>query len=198
MIVIFIMMYLIGNGSLDTYTLYNFGALVKNKEYFRVLTSIFLHIGVLHLLMNAYSLYILGKQVESFYGHIKTFIIFILSGICGNLLSIILMNSNTISAGASGAIFGLMGALLYFAYNQRTYMADALKREILPVLIINLLFTFSIPSINMFAHIGGLIGGIIISNAVGIKYKTSSFEKKNGILASIILFGLLIYFAYFK
>ena len=108
------------------------------------------------------------------------------------------MNSNTISAGASGAIFGLMGALLYFAYNQRTYMADALKREILPVLIINLLFTFSIPSINMFAHIGGLIGGIIISNAVGIKYKTSSFEKKNGILASIILFGLLIYFAYFK
>ena len=195
---IFIMMYLIGNGSLDTYTLYNFGALVKNKEYFRVLTSIFLHIGVLHLLMNMYSLYILGKQVESFYGHIKTFIIFILSGICGNLLSIILMNSNTISAGASGAIFGLMGALLYFAYNQRTYMADALKREILPVLIINLLFTFSIPSINMFAHIGGLIGGIIISNAVGIKYKTSSFEKKNGILASIILFGLLIYFAYFK
>ena len=79
MIVIFIMMYLIGNGSLDTYTLYNFGALVKNKEYFRVLTSIFLHIGVLHLLMNAYSLYILGKQVESFYGHIKTFIIFIIN-----------------------------------------------------------------------------------------------------------------------
>lgn len=197
-IALFIIMYLFGSGSEDIKTLYVFGALVKNGSWIRLFVSMFLHIGILHLLMNVYSLYILGKQTENFYGHIKTLIIFIYSGLVGNLLSMILMNPNTISAGASGAIFGLMGALLYFSINQRSYMGEALKKQILPVIIINLLFTFMIPSINMYAHLGGLIGGIIISMAVGVKYKTSKFEKINALLAASILIVFLTYLAYFK
>ena len=144
-----------------------------------------------------WALILLGKQVENFYGHIKTLITFIFSGLVGNLLSVILMNERTISAGASGAIFGLMGALLYFAINQRTIMGEALKREILPVIIINLMAGFMLSGINMYAHIGGFIGGIIISVALGIKYKTSKFEKINGFIASLILIGALTYLAYF-
>ena len=107
------------------------------------------------------------------------------------------MSSNSISAGASGAIFGLMGSLLYFAINQRTYMGEALKKQILPVIILNLGIGFMIPSINMFAHIGGLLGGVIISTALGIKYKTSTFEKVNGAIVSVLLVVILTYVAYF-
>lgn len=195
--VIFILMYIFGNGSTDIKTLYNFGGLVKDGNYLRLIISIFLHIGFIHLVMNAWALKILGEQTEKFYGHIKMVIIFLYSGIIGNLLSIILMGDNVISAGASGAIFGLMGAILYFSLNQRTYMAEALKKEILPVIIINIMLGFMISGINMYAHIGGLIGGMLISNAVGIKYKTTKFEKINGIICSTILILVLIYIAYF-
>lgn len=197
MIFIFVFMYVFGNGSTDTYTLFKFGGLVKDGSFLRIISSMFLHIGFIHLIMNMYSLSILGKQTETFYGHFKTLIIFIFSGIVGNLLSLILMDTKTISAGASGAIFGLMGAILYFSLNQRTYMGEALKREILPVIILNLVFSFMIPSINIYAHIGGLVGGMIISNALGIKYKSSKFEKVNGFIASAILIGVLIFLAYF-
>ena len=108
------------------------------------------------------------------------------------------MDNLTISAGASGAIYGLMGALLYFSLNQRTYMAEALKNQILPVLILNLLISASLPSVNLYAHIGGLVAGIIMSITLGVKYKTSKSEKINGLIASTILTGALIYFAYFK
>lgn len=197
---ILIFMYMIGRGtidSIDVNTLYNFGGLVKKGSIIRVITSIFLHIGVIHFIMNMWALNVLGKSVENFYGHIKMLIIFLYSGIVGNLLSLILMSSNSISAGASGAIFGLMGSLLYFAINQRTYMGEALKKQILPVIILNLGIGFMIPSINMFAHIGGLLGGVIISTALGIKYKTSTFEKVNGAIVSVLLVVILTYVAYF-
>ncbi|MEE0699738.1 MAG: rhomboid family intramembrane serine protease [Bacilli bacterium] len=189
--------YVFGKGSMDIATLYLFGGLVKDGSPIRLLTSIFLHIGLLHFLMNVWALKLLGDQTENFYGHLKTFIIFIYSGIVGNLLSVILMGSNTISAGASGAIFGFMGAILYFAINQRTYMGEALRREILPVIIINILFGFVLTGVNMYAHVGGLIGGMLIATALGIKHKSSRFEKINGFVASTILVIVLSYLAYF-
>jgi len=198
--IVLILMYMLGSGSIDSMsikTLYNFGALVKDGSWIRLITSIFLHIGFIHFIMNAWSLKILGKQVENFFGHFKTLIIFLYSGIVGNLLSLILMSDNNISAGASGAIFGLLGALLYFSINQRTYMGEALKNQILPVIIVNLLIGFMVPGINVYAHIGGFVGGIIISTFLGIKYKTSKFEKINGFVASFILIAALVYLAYF-
>ena len=147
--------------------------------------------------MNCWALKLLGKQVENFYGNLKTFIIFIYSGIVGNLLSLVLMKENVISAGASGAIFGLMGALLYFALNQRSYMGQALKNEILPVIILNLLLGTILSGVNMFAHVGGLIGGMLIAVALGIKYKSSRFEKINGWICSLLLLVGLFYAGYF-
>ena len=190
-------MYLIGNGSTNIKTLYDFGALVKDNNPIRLISSIFLHIGIIHYLMNVWALKLLGEQTERFFGHLKTLIIFIYSGIVGNLLSLILMGDNVISAGASGAIFGLMGSILYFSLNQRTYMGEALKKEILPVILINLVLGLMLVGVNMYAHIGGLIGGMIITTALGIKYKTSKFEKINGWICSVLLVLILGCVAYF-
>ena len=197
--ILFAMMYLFGNGSEDTFTLINFGAnydtLIKSGEYYRLITSMFLHIGVIHLICNMYSLYIIGKEVESLFGKWKFLIIYILSGICGSILSLAFY-SNTVSAGASGAIFGLLGALLYFGYYYRTYLGVAMKSSVLPVIIVNLVIGFLNPSIDNAAHIGGLVAGILLTMLLGVPDKSSKTEKINGIILTIIYICFIGYLAF--
>ena len=195
-----VLMFVFGNG-FDNYTLLKFGAnndyLVKHGEYYRLFTSIFLHGSLLHLVLNMYSLYVIGPQVESFFGKVKFLFIYLVSGICGSLLSIA-FSHNTISIGASGAIFGLLGSLLYFGYYYRAYLGNAVKSQVLPIIIINLMIGFLLPNIDNGAHIGGLIGGILATMAVGIPDKGSRFEKNNGIICLLIYSGFIIYLALFR
>ena len=199
--ILFIAMYIFGNGSNNIKTLIDFGgnAVIYTKmgDYYRLFTSIFLHAGIFHLLCNMYSLYVLGPQVESFYGKIKYLSIFIISGISGSLLSTALSGNNTISVGASGAIFGLLGAILYFGYHYRVYLGNVLKSQIIPLIIINLLIGFIYSNqIDNFAHIGGLVGGAVITMALGIKYKSTTSEKINGTIISTILVAFLLMLAF--
>ncbi len=200
-ILVFILMYVLGNGSKDNYTLLVFGAnvdtLTKNGDYYRLFTSMFLHIGILHLLCNMYSLYIIGKEVENVFGKVKYLIIYLLSGIAGSILSLA-FNHNTICAGASGAIFGLLGALLYFGYYYRTYLGATLTRSIIPVIVLNLIIGFTSSGIDNAAHIGGLVGGILIAMAVGVPDKSNNNNKINGIVLSLIYFGFIIYLSFFR
>ena len=200
-ILVFILMYALGNGSTDNYTLLVFGAnvdtLTKNGDYYRLFTSMFLHIGILHLLCNMYSLYIIGKEVENVFGKVKYLIIYLLSGIAGSILSLA-FNHNTICAGASGAIFGLLGALLYFGYYYRTYLGVTLTRSIIPVIVLNLIIGFTSSGIDNAAHIGGLVGGILIAMAVGVPDKSNNNNKINGIVLSLIYFGFIIYLSFFR
>ena len=167
----------------------------KYHEYYRLLTGTLLHGGLFHLLSNCYALYIIGSQIESFYGKSKYLIIYLFSAITGSLLSITL--SNNASIGASGAIFGLMGALLYFGYYYRVYIVSTWKQRILPVILLNLVIGLIVPGIDYFAHIGGLIGGVLISMAVGLKYKHKKVENINGVILSIIFLVFLIYLGIF-
>ncbi len=167
----------------------------KYHEYYRLITGTFLHADIFHLLSNCYALYIIGSQVESFYGKNKFLLIYFFSAITGSLLSITL--SNNASIGASGAIFGLMGAILYFGYYYRVYIGATWKQSILPVIAINLIIGFVVPGIDYFGHIGGLIGGVLISMAVGLKYKHKKVENINGIILSIIFLAFLIYLGIF-
>ena len=197
-ILVFILMYVLGNGSTDNYTLLVFGAnvdtLTKNGDYYRLFTSMFLHIGILHLLCNMYSLYIIGKEVENVFGKVKYLIIYLLSGIAGSILSLA-FNHNTICAGASGAIFGLLGALLYFGYYYRTYLGATLTRSIIPVIVLNLIIGFTSSGIDNAAHIGGLVGGILIAMAVGVPDKSNNNNKINGIISYIFwIYYILIIF----
>jgi len=187
--VMFLLMYIVGNGSEDVYTLLYFGAnsqaLIKSGEVWRLLTSVFLHIGIAHLVVNMYSLFIIGKQLENFLGKIKYVLVFIISGIVGSLLSAVV--HDTVSAGASGAIFGLLGALLYFGYHYRLYLGSVLKSQVIPVILINLMIGFMLPGIDNFAHIGGLAGGYLATMALGIPGKSNKTEQINGTVVLILL-----------
>lgn len=199
-VIVFLLMYILGSGSTSISTLISFGAhynpLIKAGEYYRLITSIFIHIGVLHLLCNLYALYIIGPQIESFYGKIKYIIIYLFSGVMGGLLSMLFETS--ISAGASGAIFGLLGALLYFGYHYRIYLGTVIKSQIIPVILLNLLLGFMLSGINNAAHIGGLIGGVLISMALGVKYKSTKIDKVNGWILTVVLAAFLVYMGFFR
>lgn len=167
----------------------------KYHEYYRLITGAFLHGNLFHLFSNCYALLIIGRQVESFYGKKKFLIIYFMSLLMGSLLSITL--SETASVGASGAIFGLMGALLYFGYFYRVYIGSTWKDNILPVIILNLILSFIVPGIDYFGHIGGLIGGILASMAVKVKYKEPTRDRINGLVIYMILVMFLIYLGIF-
>lgn len=199
-VLVFIAMYIFGKGSEDTLTLLLFGAnypvLVRAGDYYRLITSAFLHAGLLHLIFNNYALYVIGSQLESFLGKAKFLIIYLVSAICGSLMSMLF--SDGISVGASGAIFGLLGSLLYFGYNYRVYLGTVLKSQIIPLIILNLIIGFITPGIDNAAHIGGLLGGLGMTMALGIKYKTSTFEKVNGKIIMAVYIGFLIFMAFFR
>lgn len=164
-------------------------------EYYRLLTGGFLHGDIIHLLFNCYSLYVIGSQLESFMGRTKYTIIYFFSLLMGSFMSIT-FNTNP-SIGASGAIFGLMGSLLYFGYHYRIYLGTTLKSQIIPLILANLLYGFMVTGIDNFGHIGGLIGGFLITASLGLKYKTNNKEKINGIIITTIFTIFMIYMALF-
>lgn len=164
----------------------------KYQEYYRLLTAAFVHDGIIHLLLNCYALYIIGSQLEGFIGRAKYIVVYIFSAVLGSLLSSVL--SPYASVGASGAIFGLMGSLLYFGYHYRVYLGNVLKSQIIPLIVINLLLGFiQGGTIDNYAHIGGLIGGYLTTSSLGLKYKSSKSEMINSTIVLIILTIFLIF-----
>lgn len=184
---------LLFNGSsflINNFSVY--GPLIRHGEIYRLLTGTFVHIDFFHLLFNMYSLYVIGSQIEGFFGRTKFLIIYFLSAIMASLFSI-LLNSNVASIGASGAIFGLLGAMLYFGYYYRVYLGNTLTSQIVPIILINLLMGFLLSGIDNFAHIGGLVGGIVTTMALGIDEKSDKNSKINGVIFAIIIFAFLIF-----
>lgn len=166
---------------------------VLNGEYYRLFTGMFLHANIFHLLFNMYALYIIGMQLESFLGRGKYLIVYLLSGLGGSVLSIFF--SSGFSVGASGAIFGLLGSLLYFGYHYRVYLETVVKSQIIPLIIINLLIGM-MPGIDNWAHIGGLIAGVLATMAVGVKYKSTKFEMINGWILYIIYIAAVLFMTF--
>lgn len=200
-IIVFILMYVLGNGSEDNYTLLNFGAnygpLVKMGEYYRLITAAFIHIGAAHIIYNMYALYVFGKQLEGFLGRWKYIAVYFVSALTGCLLSLV-FNPETISAGASGAIFGLLGSLLYFGYHYRVYLGSIILKQIVPLVIINLVYGFIQTGVDNFAHIGGLVGGILTTMALGIPNKGSKAERINGGIVLFIYIAFMVYMVFFR
>ena len=166
------------------------------NEYYRLFTAAFTHYDIFHLIFNMYALYIVGSQIESFFGKTKYVIIYLISAFASSLLSMVFLSSNSVSLGASGAIFGLFGALLYFGYHYRIYLGNVLKSQIIPLVIFNLALGFLVSGIDNAAHIGGLVGGILTTMALGIKYKSSKSEKINGLILLLIYIIFLIYIGF--
>lgn len=198
-IILYIMLYIFGDGP-TIGTLVKFGAnnveLLKMGEVWRLFTYAFLHGSLIHILCNMYSLYIIGNQIETKFGKWRFILIYVISAISGGLLSAGM--SNTVSIGASGAIFGTLGALLYFGMHFRLYFREALKSSIIPVIIINLLLGFMLPGIDNAGHIGGLVAGYLSAMALGIPEEKNKKDTINGSILLLIFILFLGYIVFFR
>jgi len=144
-------------------------ALIGLGEYWRLLTAMFLHADVMHLIFNMMALFILGKDIERFFGKHKFLAIYFISGLIGSGASYLLVDG--VSVGASGAIFGLMGANL-FLYKLNPLVYKRIYGSDLLILIgINLVIGLVRPNIDMAGHVGGLIGGFVAASALGLSHE---------------------------
>jgi rhomboid protease GluP len=164
-------------GSTNMRTLYTMGAQVNSAiaagDYWRLLTAMFLHIGPMHLAFNAFALYSLGMDLERYYGSLRFALIYFLSGLIGGTLYFVIGPPNVLSAGASGAIFGLIGAeLAYIVTNRRLFGPMGRQRltNLVVLLAVNLLLGFTVAGINNIVHIGGFLGGLGLGFALTPRY----------------------------
>lgn len=194
-VLIFLLSILLGNYDSIINRFCVHGPSIRAGEYYRLITGIFLHGSIMHLFFNMYALYVIGSQIENYFGRIKYLIIYLVSGLMGALFSMI-FGGNIPSIGASGAIFGLMGSLLYFGYHYRVYLGNVLKTQLIPLILFNLVLGFILSGVDNFAHIGGLIGGVLITKAVGVKDKSSTSDMVNGWILTAIFTAVIIYVAF--
>jgi rhomboid protease GluP len=137
-------------------------AAIQGGEYYRFFTAMFLHAGLTHIMFNAFALYSLGLDVERIYGHLRFLLVYLIAGLGGGVASYALSPND--SVGASGAIFGLIGALGAFFYQSRKLFGEMSRQQIgslIFVTLINLGIGFTTPRIDNYAHIGGLVTGAL-------------------------------------
>jgi rhomboid protease GluP len=194
-VAVFLLLELQG-GSTNTSTLIKFGAkfnpYIYDGEWWRFITPIFLHIGFLHLTMNTLALYFLGPAVERIFGNIRFLFIYLFAGISGVIASFIF--SPNISAGASGAIFGCFGALLYFALIYPKLFFRTMGPSVITVLVFNLIFGFTVSIVDNAGHLGGLAGGFLAAGILHFPKKKKPFLQLIFLLVSAaIIYGSLYY-----
>lgn len=140
--------------------------IIEHGEVWRFFTAMWLHFGLMHLGFNGFALWSLGRDVESLFGSTRFLIIYLLSGLFGSLLSFAAGPFRySFAAGASGAVFGVVGMTIAFYYFHRSRLGDWGKRRqrgMIQLVAINLIFGFSVGGIDNAAHIGGMIAGFAI------------------------------------
>ena len=150
----------------------NFGALTINGEWWRLLSSTFIHFGVLHLAFNMWCLWSLGNIAERLFGNGRFLLIYLLSGLSGSAASL-LWHPDVVSAGASGAVFGIAGALAAFIYLARIHLPERAARDLLTSIVIfiafNLAFGFTVPGIDNAGHLGGLLIGAVLGASLRLR-----------------------------
>lgn len=180
----------------------NFGPATQDGQWWRLGSAMFLHFGVMHLLLNSIALWDVGKLTERMYGPWRLIGIYIVAGLFGNILSLDIQGNEAVSGGASGAIFGLYGALLIFLWRERDYID---RREFkwlfggaIAFSVITISLGFIMPGIDNAAHIGGfmagIIGGIIFARPINARLMPKHFSIGAAIgvlLAAILLLSNL-------
>jgi rhomboid protease GluP len=150
----------------DAETIYKWGAYylpaIENGEYYRLITPIFMQIGISHFIFNLFSIFMFVSVLESLIGRTRFITVYMGAGIAGYVTTY-LFSSSDLGLGASGAIFGVLGAFLYLSQKKSGLLDDASRRTIIPILVLNLVYTFIDPQISITGHIGGLIVGYLLS-----------------------------------
>ena len=172
MINIFVWIFMeIYGSSTDVYTLMRFGAIhieyiIETHQYWRLISAMFLHIGGMHLLFNLFGLYLFGSRLEKYVSFQHYMMIYLGAGILGSILSFIyhvITETQVISAGASGAIYGLIGATLVLSKVMNKSMDGMSDYIIWLFFIYGIVYSVISPNVDLFAHVGGFVGGIVIS-----------------------------------
>lgn len=168
-IVVFVIMEILGSTE-DTGFMLQWGAacrpLILDGEWYRLFTSMFLHFGIYHLVNNMAVLLFMGDMVEKAVGHWKYLMIYLGSGLVGNLLSLymdIQSQSNIVSAGASGAIYGIIGGVFVLMIKNRKQVREVVIRRLVFVIAVTIYYGSQAAQIDNAAHVGGLIGGIVLT-----------------------------------
>lgn len=150
----------------------NFGPATQDGEWWRLGTAMFLHFGIVHLLLNSLSLWEAGQLVERMYGRWRFIGIYVCAGLFGNLLSLVVQGNEAVSGGASGAIFGVYGAALVYLWRERAAISAHEFKWLFGggcvFSIITIVLGFVIPGIDNAAHIGGLIAGVLVSISLSL------------------------------
>jgi membrane associated rhomboid family serine protease len=149
-----------------------FGPLIADGQYWRLFTAMFLHVGIAHLAFNGFGLFVFGYLVEGAYGHARFLLVYVLAGLSGSVASY-LLNSIAVGAGASGAVFGVLGALTAFFAAQRRVLGPTAARSMMGLLVlvgIHLVYGFINPGIDNIAHLGGFVGGVALGLALAPSY----------------------------
>jgi len=155
---------------------------VASGEYYRLFTSMFLHFGLLHLLMNMWALWVLGRSLEAVLGPVRFLALYLVAGFGGSVAVYYFGSQHGLAAGASGAIFGLFGALVVVLRRLGRSVAS-----VLPILLINLVFTLAVPGISIAAHFGGLVTGAVA--AAGLAYAPRSVRTA---VQSLVVVGITV------
>lgn len=155
---------------------------VADGEYYRLVTAMFMHFGVLHLLMNMWALWILGRGLEAMLGPVRFLALYLVAGLGGNVAAYLFQPGAT-SAGASTALFGLFAAL-FLAMRRLGLNASA----VLPVIIINLILTFTVANISIYGHIGGFVVGGLVGAGIVHAPRTN----RNAIQAAVLVGAALV------
>lgn len=182
----------------DNWFVYNFAKITYNisinKEYYRLFTSTFMHQSITHLLFNCSAIIILGKPIEAIFGKSKLLLIFIIAGLFGSLSSFIF--SSSISIGSSGGVFGYFGVHLYLFLKKPSKYKEIFGRDMLILLVLNVIIGFSMPNIDFYAHFGGILGGFLISLSLGYTH-TIKINKSlivYSIITIVLFSSLFLYF----
>jgi membrane associated rhomboid family serine protease len=139
-----------------------FGPAVADGDYWRLISSGFLHLEIIHILLNMLSLFWLGRMIEPALGHARFVAIYIVS-LLGGSLGVMILSPDEATLGASGAIYGLLGAAIVMARNRQISL---IQSGLLPILALNFVLTLSIPNISLGGHVGGLVGGLVATFVV--------------------------------
>lgn len=140
--------------------------ITEGGEVYRLFTSMFLHFGIAHLLNNMLVLFVLGSRLERAAGKLSFLVIYLLGGVAGNVISLLLeldSGDYSVSAGASGAVFAVMGAMIYIVVRNRGWLEDLSWRQIVVMALFSLYFGFASSGVDNAAHVGGLISGCILA-----------------------------------
>lgn len=195
---VFIVMQVVRFGEATTaQTIYDFGGLyglavkLDPSQLWRLVSPMFVHIGWEHFFFNSMTLYVFGYQLEEIFGSRHFLLLYVLSGIMGNVF-VLFLTPNVVAAGASTSLFGLFGAMVVLRYHSRNPYLQSLGQRYVALLLINLALGLFRPEISLVGHIGGVVGGALASVFLPIREEQELFTSRQQRLALLLYVVLTV------